>query len=172
MRAALTRYSINGSPKGPTLFRELETPARIFKDWGRNVGRVLRMRISWSTSPHAYGSRRLTVRFRSNSFGGSYLERFLPPELFLPPRLRGTLAPFFLASESPIAIACLRLFTVLPLLPDLSVPFLRRRIALSTRFDAALPYFLPPEDFFAAIRLTSSKRGSSFCPRPLAHLVP
>src|ERR1051326_3063797 len=26
-------------------------------------------------------------------------------------RRRGTLAPFFLASESPIAIACLRLFT-------------------------------------------------------------
>jgi len=95
---------------------------------------------------------------------GCYLERFLPPELFLPPRLRGTLAPFFLASESPIAIACLRLFTVLPLLPDLSVPFLRRRIALSTRFDAALPYFLPPEDFLAAITLASSKRGSSFYP--------
>src|SRR6476469_398034 len=69
---------------------------------------------------------------------------------FLPPRLRGTFAPFFLASERPIAIACLRLFTVLPLRPDLRVPFLRRRIALSTRFDAALPYLLLPEDFFAA----------------------
>jgi hypothetical protein len=41
--------------------------------------------------------------------------------------------------------------TVFPLLPDLSVPFFRRRIALSTRFDAALPYFRPPEDFRAAI---------------------
>jgi len=50
-----------------------------------------------------------------------------------------------------MAIACLRLFTVLPLLPDLRVPFLRRRIALSTRFAAALPYFLRPEDFLAAI---------------------
>ena len=50
-----------------------------------------------------------------------------------------------------MAIACLRLFTVLPLLPDLSVPFLRRRMALSTRLDAAFPYFRPPEDFFAAI---------------------
>src|SRR6476659_9093335 len=104
--------------------------------------------------------------------GNDHLDRFLPPERLRPPDFRGTLAPFFLASESPIAIACLRLFTVLPLLPDLSVPFLRRRIALSTRFDAALPYFLPPEDFLAAITLTSSKRGSSFCPRPLAHLVP
>jgi hypothetical protein len=33
----------------------------------------------------------------------------------------------------------------------LSVPFLRRRIALSTRFDAALPYFRLPEDFRAAM---------------------
>jgi hypothetical protein len=50
-----------------------------------------------------------------------------------------------------MAIACLRLFTFLPLLPDLSVPFLRRRIALSTRFDAALPYLRRPEDFRAAM---------------------
>jgi hypothetical protein len=65
--------------------------------------------------------------------------------------LRGTFAPFFRASDKPIAIACLRLLTVFPLLPDLSVPFLRRRIALATRFDAAFPYFRPPEDFRAAI---------------------
>jgi hypothetical protein len=50
-----------------------------------------------------------------------------------------------------MAIACLRLLTVFPLLPDLSVPFFRRRIALSTRFDAAFPYFRFPEDFRAAI---------------------
>jgi hypothetical protein len=49
-----------------------------------------------------------------------------------------------------MAIACLRLFTVFPLLPDLSVPFFRRRIALATRFDAAFPYFRLPEDFRAA----------------------
>jgi hypothetical protein len=64
---------------------------------------------------------------------------------------RGTFAPFFRASDRPIAIACLRLFTVRPLLPDLSVPLFRRRIALSTRFDAALPYFRRPEDLRAAI---------------------
>ncbi|HZS60836.1 MAG TPA: hypothetical protein VFA43_16295, partial [Gemmatimonadaceae bacterium] len=54
----------------------------------------------------------------------------------------GTFAPFFRASLSPIAIACLRLFTVPPLppRPDLSVPRFRRRIALATRFDAAFPY--------------------------------
>jgi len=78
---------------------------------------------------------------------------FLPVELFLPVFFRGTLAPFFRASDSPIAIACLRLFTVRPL-PDLRVPFLRRRIALATRLDAAGPYLRLPEDFFAAILVT------------------
>jgi hypothetical protein len=63
------------------------------------------------------------------------------------------LAPFFRASDSPIAIACFRLFTVRPLLPDLSVPFFLLRIALSTRFDAALPYFRRLEGFRAAILL-------------------
>src|SRR5450432_4863474 len=55
----------------------------------------------------------------------------------------GTLAPFLRASESPIAIACFRLFTVPPLppLPDFSVPFFSRRTALSTLLPAAFPYF-------------------------------
>jgi len=52
----------------------------------------------------------------------------------------GTLAPFSRASLSPIAIACFRLFTRPPE-PLFSVPFFRRRIADSTLFDAALPYF-------------------------------
>ena len=34
----------------------------------------------------------------------------------------GTLAPASRASESPIAIACLRLLTFFPLRPDLSFP--------------------------------------------------
>jgi hypothetical protein len=50
----------------------------------------------------------------------------------------GTFAPLFRASERPIAIACSRLVT-LPPLPLRSVPFLRRRIARSTLFDAASP---------------------------------
>ena len=104
--------------------------------------------------------------------GNDHLDRVLPPERFRPLDFRGTLAPFFRASERAIAIACLRLFTVLPLLPDLRVPFLRRRIALSTRFDAALPYFLLPEDFFAAIRKTSKHVGFVFVSGPVAHLVP
>ena len=52
----------------------------------------------------------------------------------------GTLAPFARASLNPIASACFRLFTRPPELL-FSVPFLRRRIADSTVFDAALPYF-------------------------------
>jgi hypothetical protein len=39
-----------------------------------------------------------------------------------------------------MAIACLRLLTLRPE-PLLSVPFFRRRIADSTRFDADFPYF-------------------------------
>src|ERR1700722_4517518 len=51
--------------------------------------------------------------------------------------LGGTFLPFLRASDSPMAIACLRLFTVPPLppLPLLSVPFLRRSIALLTLFE-------------------------------------
>src|SRR5438309_1660525 len=55
------------------------------------------------------------------------------------------------ASDSAIALPCFRLLTILPLLPNLSVPFWRRRIALSTPFDAAFPYLLQPEPFRAAI---------------------
>jgi len=71
-----------------------------------------------------------------------------------------------------MAMACLRLFTVLPLLPDLRVPFLRRRIALSTRFDAALPYFLRPEDFLAAIPSPPFNNMSCRDLGRLAHDVP
>ena len=60
---------------------------------------------------------------------------------FLLFRFAGTLAPFFLASESPIAMACFRLVTLPPFppLPERSVPFFLRRMALSTRFEAAVP---------------------------------
>jgi hypothetical protein len=54
----------------------------------------------------------------------------------------GTFFPFLPASESPMAMACLRLFTVPPLppLPRLRVPFLRRSMALLTFFDALFEY--------------------------------
>lgn len=72
--------------------------------------------------------------------------------------LRGTLAPFFRASESPMAMACFRLFTCPPLppLPDLSVPRFFRRMALATVLLAAFPYLgelelLRDLDFFAGV---------------------
>jgi|GEM_PF-988735 hypothetical protein len=40
-----------------------------------------------------------------------------------------------------MAMACLRLVTLLPLRPLRSVPFLRFRIARSTSFDAPFEYF-------------------------------
>jgi hypothetical protein len=60
-----------------------------------------------------------------------------------PDRFRGTFAPFSRASDKPIAIACLRLFTFRPE-PLFSVPFFRRRIALSTFFPAPLLYLAIP----------------------------
>jgi hypothetical protein len=56
--------------------------------------------------------------------------------------LRGTLAPFFRASERPIAIACFRLVTrpPFPAFPDRNVPWFLRRIALLTVFCDDFPY--------------------------------
>ena len=87
----------------------------------------------------------------------------------------GTLAPFFRASESPIAIACLRLFTAPPLppFPERRVPFFSRRTALSTDLPAALPYlrlldFLRDPAFFR-VAISSSRKQvcveRSDCPR-------
>lgn len=55
-------------------------------------------------------------------------------------RLRGTFAPFFRASDRPMAIACSLLFTRVRARPLLSVPRLYRRMALCTARCAALPY--------------------------------
>jgi len=75
--------------------------------------------------------------------------------------LRGTFAPFFLASESPIAMACLRLFTVPPLppRPDFSVPYLRRRMALATVFCAPFPYLRRDDFFFLGMQYLLKLRG-------------
>jgi hypothetical protein len=66
------------------------------------------------------------------------------PPLEREPRL-GTFPPSRRASDSPIAIACLRLVTFLPERPDRSVPCLRSCMAFSTLFEAFLPYLRPPE---------------------------
>jgi hypothetical protein len=65
------------------------------------------------------------------------------PELFLPEDLEreGTFPPAFRASERPIAIACLRLFTVFPDRPDLSLPRFISCIARFTFLPALAPYF-------------------------------
>ena len=77
-------------------------------------------------------------RFR---FVVRFVVRFFRPPLDF--RFDGTFAPFFRASESPIAIACFLLFTLPPFppLPLRSVPFFRFFIALSTLLPAAFPYF-------------------------------
>ena len=54
--------------------------------------------------------------------------------------LAGTLAPFFLASDKPMAIACFRLVTFLPL-PDRRVPFFFLFIALFTMSVDFFEYF-------------------------------
>jgi hypothetical protein len=55
-------------------------------------------------------------------------------------RRDGTFFPALRASDRPIAIACFRLFTFLPLRPLFSVPALRSCIARSTFLLAALEY--------------------------------
>src|SRR5262245_29479822 len=70
-----------------------------------------------------------------------FVVRFLALLLFLRRRF-GTFAPERRASESPIAIACLRLVTFRPERPLRSVPRLRSRMTFSTFFDAFLLYFL------------------------------
>src|ERR1700758_928934 len=81
----------------------------------------------------------------------------------------GTLAPFLRASERPIAIACLRLFTVppLPWRPDLRVPCFLRRIALATLFCAPFPYFWPDDFFFLGMQFLLKIRGAT----PVRRLV-
>src|SRR5260370_13353810 len=64
------------------------------------------------------------------------------------PGWRGTFFPFLRASDSAIAIACLRLVTFPPL-PLRSVPRFRRRIALATSLLALRLYFRLPDFFFA-----------------------
>src|SRR5947209_5748657 len=66
-----------------------------------------------------------------------------PPDffeaVFLPAFFAGTLPPSARASESAIAIACLRLFTFLPERPLFRVPFFFSCIAFSTLSEAFFP---------------------------------
>jgi hypothetical protein len=72
----------------------------------------------------------------------------------------GTFAPFFRASDKPIAIACFRVFTTPPLppFPERSLPRFSRAKALFTLALAALPYFaIAPPSFFRAFRGYSNR---------------
>jgi len=77
----------------------------------------------------------LVVMLRDFFLGAAFLDT-----LFLAAFFTGNLAPSFLASDSPIAMACLGSVTFFPL-PLLSVPFFRSCIALSTLSCAFLLYF-------------------------------
>jgi len=65
-------------------------------------------------------------------------------------RLRGTFAPLARASESPMAMACLRLVTFRPprVVRD---PRFRRRMALLTIDPALVPYFRRLADFLRPV---------------------
>jgi hypothetical protein len=79
--------------------------------------------------------------FREDDFLAVFRDDdFFLDEDFLDDFFDGTLPPALRASESPIAIACLRLFTFLPERPLFSVPRLRSCIAFFTFFCAFLPY--------------------------------
>src|SRR5205814_5655702 len=79
-----------------------------------------------------------------------------------PFRRGGTLAPFFRASESPMAMACLRLLArPWRPFPALSVPLFDLRTALATDRLAPLPYFPPRVDlrFFISALLSENLRS-------------
>jgi hypothetical protein len=79
---------------------------------------------------------RLTLRFDFFAFRFFvFFEVFRFFEAFF-----GTFLPLALASDSPIAIACLRLLTFLPERPLFSVPDLRFFIARLTSVDAFFEY--------------------------------
>ena len=83
------------------------------------------------------GHDEINHRIKANYlFAFRFLELFLFFERFF-----GTLLPSALASERPIAIACLRLLTLRPDRPLFRVPALRSFIARLTLADAFFEYF-------------------------------
>jgi hypothetical protein len=78
----------------------------------------------------------LADRFDADFLAVVFLEDVRDEEDFF----AGTFAPARRACDRPIAIACLRLFTLLPDFPLRSVPFLRSCIAFLTFDCAFFPY--------------------------------
>ena len=77
---------------------------------------------------------------------------------------RGTFPPALRASDSPIAMACLRLVTFLSERPLFKVPLLRSCIALLTFWDAFLPYL--------AIGMSSLARNIALPRHPEQNVCP
>jgi len=73
-------------------------------------------------------------------FGAVFFFAALFLEAFFAVFLGGTFLPSLRASERPMAMACLRLFTVAPLRPLFSWPRFSSCIAFSTFFCAAFEY--------------------------------
>ena len=76
----------------------------------------------------------------------------------------GTFAPERRASDRPIAMACLRLFTFLPDRPLFSVPRLRSCIARFTLLCAFLPYFAMPRSSLRDPRTAPGEAVQAMCP--------
>ncbi len=81
----------------------------------------------------------LGAAFFAAFLGAAFLAAFLGA-LFLDAAFLGALAPSFLASERPIAIACLRLVTFLPE-PDFNVPLFISRMFSATLSLLFFEYF-------------------------------
>jgi len=73
---------------------------------------------------------------REDFFAGD----LLPEDFFAADLFPGTLLPLFLASDKPMAIACLRLVTFFPLRPLLRVPAFFSFMARSTFLPAPAEY--------------------------------
>jgi hypothetical protein len=77
----------------------------------------------------------------------------------------GTLPPSRLASERPMAMACLRLFTFLPERPLFNVPRFISCMFSSTLSDAFVPYLLAMENLLHRELCKWRARGA-YNPRP------
>lgn len=80
---------------------------------------------------------RMLISIAEEASPHTYFGRFFFAAFFF----RGTFAPSFLASESPMAIACFLLVTFFPLLPDFNLPSFCSCNAFFTFFRAFFEYF-------------------------------
>ena len=137
-------------PFACTLMRILERP------WEEDMLRRVRLAHDLSESALPSVPDEFAAWFRDTAFAHPLYEHDLYAFL-ASDATRSQLEWFFrmecageAAFDDLVAIACLRLVTFLPL-PLFKVPFFLRRIADSTRLLAALPYFLAPDFFRAAM---------------------